>query len=224
MRSEHLEEWGREVACEGKEPDRTGCMIACPTMIETYTGKFVDSVNLKEQDVDFRDIAHSLSFTCRYGGHVRRFYSVAEHSIHCYDVARRAGYSGVFCLAVLLHDAGEAYWHDLARPLKIAEGMEQYNRYLDSAQRMVEWTAGVLAYGNGNVVHNLAVSSHNLIKEIDNALLKAEARRLMSTKGREWGFLDVVKAAEIPSWKWWWYSRPKRAERGFLRRLRRHGI
>ena len=109
-------------------------------------------------------------------------------------------------------------------PLKIAEGMGQYNRYLDSAQQAVEWEAGILAYARPRIVHDQAILCQRQIKEIDNAVLKAEARKLMRSGGKEWGFLDVVAMAEIPWWKWRWYGRPDRAEAGFLRRLRKHGI
>ena len=207
-----------------QEQDRTGLVVACPTMIETYTGRFVNAVDIKPEDVDFRDVVHSLAYTCRYGGHCRRFYSVAEHSIHCHDLAVEMKLSGVVCLAALLHDAGEAYWHDLARPLKVAAGMEVYNRYLDAAQKAVELRAGEIAYTRELVVHAAAINGQKTIKDIDNAVLKAEARWLMLTKGKDWGWLDVIQAAEIPWWKWRWYGLPGRAEAGFLRRLRRYGI
>lgn len=68
------------------------------------------------------DIAHSLSMQCRYNGHTREFYSVAEHSVHVArwvmaqygtpQIKRRAGRTA------LLHDAAEAYLGDVARPIK----------------------------------------------------------------------------------------------------------
>jgi hypothetical protein len=65
------------------------------------------------------DIAHALSHLCRYNGHVRSFYSVAEHSVLMarHFIARRD-----YPLArwALLHDGSEAYLGDVIRPLKKA--------------------------------------------------------------------------------------------------------
>ena len=46
-----------------------------------YSGKLVDPLNLSSSDIDIEDIAHSLALQCRYGGHVKFHYSVAQHSV-----------------------------------------------------------------------------------------------------------------------------------------------
>lgn len=65
------------------------------------------------EDVNIEDIAHSLAKQCRWGGHVKRFYSVAQHSVHVSHVCTPA-----HALWGLLHDATEAYLVDLPRPIK----------------------------------------------------------------------------------------------------------
>lgn len=83
----------------------------------TYTGRRFWPLDPRPEDVDFRDIGHALSLICRYGGHVRRFYSVAEH---CNLLAKYFLERGDFTWAryALLHDAEEAYIGDMIRPLK----------------------------------------------------------------------------------------------------------
>lgn len=84
-----------------------------PGKIRTYTGKFVDPFNLRPEDVCIEDIAHALSHQCRFAGHTKRFYSVAEH---CYEVTRRLDHP--LKIYGLLHDASEAYLIDLPTPIK----------------------------------------------------------------------------------------------------------
>jgi len=82
--------------------------------MQTYTGKVIDLQNPKVEDIDPIDIAHSLSMTCRFRGHTREFYSVAQHSVMCAEMVAS------FCaLDALLHDAAEAYLCDFITPLKI---------------------------------------------------------------------------------------------------------
>lgn len=83
--------------------------------IETYTGKRFDLLEAKPGDVCLEDIAASLSKQCRFNGHTRRFYSVAQHSVYvAQHVDRR------FRLAALMHDAHEAYVGDLVSPVKVS--------------------------------------------------------------------------------------------------------
>ena len=56
--------------------------------MNTYAGHRFDPMYMTPEDVDIRDIAHALSLMCRGGGHLRYFYSVAQHCINCADEAR----------------------------------------------------------------------------------------------------------------------------------------
>lgn len=56
--------------------------------IQTYSGQRFDPINPDPAAIRSVDIARALSMVCRYTGHVRRFYSVAEHSCHLYDQVR----------------------------------------------------------------------------------------------------------------------------------------
>ena len=79
----------------------------------TLSGREMDLMNPKPEDVDIKDIAHALSLTCRWRGQTRQCYTVAQHcvvvSLACPAPARMWG---------LLHDAAEAYIPDVAAPLK----------------------------------------------------------------------------------------------------------
>lgn len=101
--------------------------------IRTFTGRTVDPFDLRADEVDLRDIAHSLSNQCRYMGHCPRFYSVAEHS---YIVSVMSG-ATIVALAGLLHDASEAYLHDIAAPLKHRPEFDFYREVEDRVQRTI---------------------------------------------------------------------------------------
>lgn len=105
--------------------------------ITTYTGRHVDPVNPEVRDLVLEDIAHSLSLQCRGGGHVRRFFSVAQHCLVCASEARMRGFSSRVILGALLHDASEAYLCDVPRPIK-----QELPRYQEVEERLLEmiWT------------------------------------------------------------------------------------
>ena len=80
----------------------------------TYTGRHFTPLEPRAEDVDALDIAHSLSMQCRFNGHLRLFYSVAEHSVlMSYQVSEAAAF------LALMHDGQEAYLSDIISPLKI---------------------------------------------------------------------------------------------------------
>ena len=103
--------------------------------ITTISGKHFDPVEPEENLIDIRDIAHSLSLVCRGNGHVKHFYSVAQHSIACALEAKDRGYSDTVVLACLLHDASEAYLSDVTRPVK--KDLAYYLEVEDRLQHLI---------------------------------------------------------------------------------------
>lgn len=81
--------------------------------ITTYTGRRFHLLDPDPGAIVIEDIAHALSMICRFNGHIRRFYSVAEHSL---NVASQCSPDNK--LAGLLHDGSEAYISDIVKPLK----------------------------------------------------------------------------------------------------------
>ncbi len=98
-------------------------MKATDVFLETYTGKYFYPLDPNPANIDIIDIAHALSMLCRFGGHCLLFYSVAEHSVRASQIATHDK------LAILLHDAAEAYFADIAGNLKYyVSGLEEIER------------------------------------------------------------------------------------------------
>lgn len=89
----------------------------------TYTGVVYTPHEPKTEDIRIADIAHALSMICRYGGHTRWFYSVAEHSVLVSKMVPRE-----YALEALLHDAAEAYVGDMIIPMKSHWTMTEFKR------------------------------------------------------------------------------------------------
>lgn len=81
--------------------------------IQTYSHHKFHPFDPRPEDIFIEDIAHALSMICRFTGHTRKFYSVAQHSAlvsrYCRSENKLWG---------LLHDASEAYICDMSRPVK----------------------------------------------------------------------------------------------------------
>src|SRR5262249_32784791 len=86
--------------------------------IQTFTGRQFWPLDPRAEELDIEDIAVALSRDCRYAGHCKRFFSVAEHCVLMTRVARGNGYNKRDQRTALLHDASEAYLRDIPRPLK----------------------------------------------------------------------------------------------------------
>lgn len=81
--------------------------------IRTYTGKIFDLAAIDPDVICIEDIAHALGQTTRFGGHLNKFYSVAQHSVLVSELVPKEHKK-----AALLHDASEAYLGDMPSPFK----------------------------------------------------------------------------------------------------------
>ena len=86
--------------------------------ITTYGGIHFFPLDPEADKIEITDVAHALSLICRGNGHVKTFFSVGQHCIHCALEAEARGYGSRIALACLLHDASEAYMSDVPRPFK----------------------------------------------------------------------------------------------------------
>lgn len=112
-------DWRKQPTDQPTEHDRTGEAIDDFTVvgqIKTFTGRYVQPLAMKPEDLVIDDIAHGLSRICRFNGHCQGYLTVASHSIR---VMHRLNTRDRRVLrSSLLHDAAEAYIGDLPRPLK----------------------------------------------------------------------------------------------------------
>jgi len=85
--------------------------------INTYMGVEFSLTDLTEEQILIEDVSHALSNLCRFSGHSKSFYSVAQHSVIISEIVPEKD-----ALWGLLHDSAEAYISDIPRPLKYLMG------------------------------------------------------------------------------------------------------
>jgi uncharacterized protein len=94
---------------------------------------------LSRPTFDIEEIAHSTSMQCRYTGHVKNFYSVAEHEMMVARLIEQIPYcqaGGATPYEGLLHDAHEGYISDIASPWKTANpGYREIEEKVEGAMR-----------------------------------------------------------------------------------------
>lgn len=164
--------------------------------MQTYTGKAFWPMDARPEEIDPVDIAHSLAQQCRYAGHTRFPYSVAQHSCLISDAV-----SPRYALWGLLHDATEAYLVDLPRPVKYSPGMEAYS--LAEARLEI-----VMAERFG-----LTLPMPAEVKDADTRILLDEKEALMATPPRDWALNVKPLGVNIHRWS------PERAEDEWLDRF-----
>lgn len=110
--------------------------------INTYTGKKFHFLHPHPDEMDIEDIAHALSNQCRFTGHTKFHYSIAQHTVYAYQNAPAS-----LKRVALLHEASEAYILDVATPLKRHLGgytaMEMAIMKVAAAKYQFEWPAPI---------------------------------------------------------------------------------
>jgi hypothetical protein len=151
-----------------------------PYEVETFSGRYVDTSNPRVEDIDLGDIAHALSNICRYGGHSKYHYSVAQHAVFVSRRLERKGFPWLIVFGGLHHDDTEYVLGDIPRPLK---GLLRSlgSAYDDLSDRMDEIICEYLGHGLGPSMFHDPV-----IKDSDNFSLFVEARHLLPSRGINW--------------------------------------
>lgn len=163
--------------------------------MQTFTGRRFYPLDPQPDEIDPLDIAHALSLICRYGGHVTRFYSVAEH---CVLMSRAV--EPEHALWALLHDATEAYVGDMVRPLK--HHLPEYRAIEDKVMNAVATRFRIT---------NVMPAE---VKAADNSILLDERAALLTPTDEVWGVDGLeplgVDVAGLP---------PEAAEYAYTERL-----
>lgn len=163
--------------------------------IQTYSGYAFNPLSPDPSAIVIEDIAHALSLTCRYNGHCRRFYSVAEHCVLLTDVVESK-----HKLEALLHDATEAYLSDVPGPIK--PQLPGYKHTEQALETIIRKVFGL----DGEVPAD--------VKLADRRMLVTEARQVFTTCLDDWNLRLNVDPYDI-SLQYW---SPEQAEREFLER------
>lgn len=149
--------------------------------ILTYTGRHIDMAGnmaeLNETTFHISDIAHALSQICRFGGHTRQFYSVAQHSVHVSQLVPVE-----YRLQALLHDAAEAYCGDMVQPLKGLPLMAPYRDFESGMLSHLFDFYGVAPNPDSNAA----------VRHADLQMLATERRDLMAPDLWPWPVLDGI--------------------------------
>ena len=167
--------------------------------IGTFSGMRFWPLEPDPDKVCIEDIAHALSYQCRFGGHSCKFYSVAEHSVNVSKLCAQED-----ALWGLLHDGFEVYLVDIPRPLKKLPEFAAYREAESRLQRVIAVRFGLSAEQPASVTeaddtmlwieaHSLGAIEEEAIRdipiplemEIVSPLLPADAERLFLKRFKE---------------------------------------
>jgi 5'-deoxynucleotidase YfbR-like HD superfamily hydrolase len=164
--------------------------------IQTFSGKSYHFLDPRQDEISIEDIAHALSNQCRFSGHCRKFYSVAQHSVLCSEVVPIE-----YAFQALMHDAPEAYVVDLPRPIKRCGALLGYDKLED-----ISWRAVCRKF-------SLATELHQSVKIADTRMLMTEQRDIMGKQARVTADVNPYYRKIVP-------VAPEEAEAMFLDRYR----
>jgi 5'-deoxynucleotidase YfbR-like HD superfamily hydrolase len=169
--------------------------------IQSRSGRYINFVDPDQSAFCIHDIAHALSHTCRFGGHTRDFYSVAQHSVLVsYLVPENDQF------AALMHDAAEAYVGDVPSPLK--QLLPEY--------KVIEKRIEACLFERFGLYDGMPVS----VKKADLIMLATEQRDLMTHNSHDLVQWECIRDIEPARFKIR-AQRPEDARKSFLERFER---
>ncbi len=164
--------------------DKFGCV---GNTIRLRSGHWFDIAKPRAEDFTWGDIAGAVSKICRFGSQ-SRWYSVAEHLIHCYQQSLLAGWGPLASRLTLLHDASEAFIGDCVKPLKNL--LPAYSAIEEKIERVIFDKYGIPRHG-------LSYCYEHHVKPIDRAMLIWEKRWAFDDDGVVWEGQDLIPPCPI---------------------------
>jgi hypothetical protein len=181
------------------EPDHAP--PAAGPYLQTVSGRWVNPFDPDPDQLDAGDIARALANLCRFGGHSRVFYSVAQHCVIVSQLVEQGGGDAEDCFAALMHDATEAYLGDMPHPLK-------HRSPLGAAFKTAEDQLQLAIRDRFRLKADVPA-----IKRFDRSLLATE-RRAFSDERWHWPELEGVEPLDLELTAW----SPDEAARAFSER------
>lgn len=136
-------------------------------VIQLHSGQYFNVKHPEKSDFNIEDIAHALAHLCRFNGHTKQFYSVAQHSVLVSETVPHE-----HALAGLMHDGAEAYCGDISTPLK--QLLPDYKAIATNIERHLFQKIG------------LPYPMPHCVKQADMQLLATEKRDLMPSDVDYW--------------------------------------
>jgi len=172
-------------------------LVASNLWMQTFGGRKLYPTRPDSRVVDIEDIAHALSQICRFGGHTRKPYSVAQHSVLLSYECRREDR-----VNALLHDAAEAYLGDVVRPFKLQ--IPWFRPLENRSLRAISRALGVPS-----------IREPRKLVRVHEALLASERRDLLKdVPALDWGLTEKPLLRKVHPWS------PAEAKSWFLLRYR----
>lgn len=160
---------------------------------QTFSSRAWRLLAPQQEDICINDIAHQLSFQCRFSGAVVCWYCTAEHSVRVMRRVRElvSDAPRELLAASLLHDGHEAVLGDWTRPVKAAlvelgagNALKRLTAIQDAA--IAKWAA-----------IDPALFHHPLVKQADDELLATEKLHLMREAPLPW--IELPLPLEVSS-------------------------
>ena len=170
--------------------------------LQTVSGRWLNPFDPDPDQIELGDIARALANQCRFGGHCRVFYSVAQHCVIVSELIEQEGAGADEALAALMHDAAEAYLGDLPHPIKHRSPLGLAFREAEAPLERVIRTRFSIT------------DSPPAIKRLDRALLATE-RRAFSAERWQWPELEGIEPLDVELEPW----SPDAAAEAFTRRF-----
>jgi 5'-nucleotidase len=180
------------------------------TWLRTASGRNLDLARPNPETILFSDIARALGNLPRFGGHTRRFYSCACHSItlstHICQRTKKAKKKRDVILQIiaLLYDAHDAYFFPLPWTTRSLIKIDDYDERRDSLRNIILGKIGI----------EPKKEFMDIVDEKKKSLLKFEMEQLLNFVPKEFEKYPDLSIKRLD------YAPPQQASMDFLCRLR----